>query len=97
MTILVLNPRLVEGPHPHRTQSRAHDVVAAELDDRHRQSLALDETKHGLEARSVRQIALADVAIDDNGAVLADAGQKGLDLQRRGVLRLVEQHEGVLP
>jgi len=47
--------------------------------------------------RAWSRIALADVTVDHHGAVFADAGQERLDLGLRGVLRLVEQHEGVLP
>ena len=46
---------------------------------------------------SLVEVALADVAVDDDRAVFADARQKRLDLGRRRVLRFVEQHEGVLP
>ena len=51
----------------------------------------------GAQTAGLVEVALADVAVDHHGAVFADAGQKGLDLGRRGVLRLVEQHKGVLP
>jgi hypothetical protein len=40
---------------------------------------------------------LADVAVDDHRAILADAGQEHLDLGRGRVLRFVKQHERILP
>jgi hypothetical protein len=34
-----LDPRLLEGAHPHRAQPGTHDVFELELDHRHRQAL----------------------------------------------------------
>src|SRR5579883_3621049 len=50
-----------------------------------------------MQAGGLLEIALADVAVDDYGAILAHAGEEHLDLGRRRVLRFVEQHEGVAP
>ena len=42
-----------------------------------------------------RQVDLGRVAGDDHARALAEAGQEHLHLHRGGVLRLVEQHDGV--
>ena len=49
------------------------------------------------EARDLagRQVDLARIAGDDHAAVLAEPGQEHLHLHRRGVLRLVEDDDGV--
>ncbi len=56
-----------------------------------------DEVERDAQAGGLLEVALADVAVDHHRAILADAGEEHLDLGRRGVLRLVEQDEGVLP
>src|SRR6185437_7916610 len=93
----VLEVRLRESVDPHRAKPRTHDVGAAELDHRHRQALLGDDVDDDAQAAIAVEVALADVAVDDHRAVLADAGEEGLDFGGCGVLRLVEQHEGVLP
>ena len=57
----------------------------------------VNQIDHLAQTGSLLDVALVDVAVDDADAVLADAGQEGLDLGDRGILRLVEQDEGVLP
>jgi hypothetical protein len=44
---------------------------------------------------AARQVDLAAVAGDDHARALAQAGQEHLHLHRRGVLRLVQHHEGI--
>jgi len=56
-----------------------------------------DQVHHHAQAGGLIEIALAHIAVDHDAAVLADAGEEGLDLRRRGVLRLVEQDECLLP
>src|SRR5579872_1360827 len=89
--------RLLERARPHRADAGTYDVVQRELDHGHWQAFFTDEIEHGAQARGFRQIALTDVAVDDDRAVLADARQERLDLGGRGVLRLVEQDESVAP
>src|SRR3569833_3208456 len=94
---VALDVRLREGVDPHRADARADDIATAELDHRHRQGLLRDHVDDDAQAAVAVEVALTDVAVDDRGAILADAREEGLDLDRRGVLRLVEQDESVLP
>src|SRR4030081_878485 len=80
-----LQMRLIERAHPHGTEVRANDILGAELDDGHGQRLRSDQMQDRAEAGSLIEIALAHVAIDDHQAILAHAGEKGLNLRgRRG-------------
>ena len=63
---------LGERMHPHGADTGAHDVLAREFDHRHRERLRPDELQHRAQAARRLEIALADVAIDDHHAVLAD-------------------------
>ena len=58
---------------------------------------AVEDVDRLHEARPLprRQVDLAGIAGDDHARVLAEAGQEHLHLHRGGVLRLVEQHDGV--
>src|SRR5581483_1819369 len=91
-----LEIRLVECPNPHGANARADDVIAAEFDHRDRKHLRLDQMDDRTQAAGPVEIALADVAVDDDSAVLADASEERLDLRERAVLRLVEQDKCIL-
>ena len=59
--------------------------------------MASDQVQSRGQARIFGQIALRDIAVDHHGAVLAYPREEGFDLGRGGVLRLIEQDEGVFP
>ena len=87
--------RLV-GPDDLAHEIVAHDVALREGDA----ADALDavEDAHGLDQagfRARRQVDLAGIAGDDHARALAQAGEEHLHLHGGGVLRLVEEHDGV--
>src|SRR5262245_58827322 len=85
------------GLHDLLHELMAHDVALVEVDER--DALHLADHLHRLdEARRApgRQIDLRDVARDDRLRSEAEARQEHLHLLRRGVLRLVEDDEGVV-
>src|SRR5262249_9986583 len=75
----------------------AHDVLLVEVDERDALDLA-DDLQRLDEARgaSGRQVDLRHVARDDRLGAEAEAREEQLHLLRRGVLRLVEDDEGVV-
>src|SRR5690606_31707676 len=76
-------------------QATAHDVGAFE--GMHVDTGQAAHTGNGvLKAVGPADVALADVAVDDDTRILADAGEEHLHLRGRGVLRLVEDDEGVV-
>src|ERR1700693_6060388 len=67
-----------KGAHPHGAEAGTDDVRNGELDHRDRQLLRLDQAQDRVQAGGFIEIALAHVAIDDHGAVLAHACKKHL-------------------
>src|ERR1700743_1359715 len=73
------------------------DVLAAELDEGDVFDLVEDVADHHQAGALVgRQIDLGDVAGDDHARAEAEPGEEHLHLLGRRVLRLVEDHEGVV-
>ncbi len=75
----------------------ADDVCGREPDDRQRFD-PLELRNRVVQARcgdAAGEVGLVGVAADHHPAVLAEAGEKHLHLHRRGVLRFVEDHEGI--
>ena len=75
----------------------ADDVLAAEADEGDVLHL-VEDVAHDDQAGALvgRQVDLGDVAGDDHPRVEAEPGQEHLHLLGAGVLRLVEDHEGVV-
>ena len=89
-------PRRVIGVDDPADQRMADDVGGGEADlgdagDAAEQADRLDQARR----LAGRQVDLARIAGDDHLRVLAEAGEEHLHLHRRGVLRLVEDDDGV--
>src|SRR3954452_18428310 len=89
--------RLLEGPDPHLANPGPHDVVQSEFYHRDGQQHRFDEMQNRAQTRAFPQVALTDVAVDDDLAVLADPGEEHLHFSRGRILGLVQEDEGVLP
>ena len=74
-----------------------HDLVERELDDRNGEHLRLDQVDDRAQTRCLAQVALAHISVNHHGTILPDAGEEGLHFGRSGILRFVEEDEGVAP
>ena len=74
-----------------RTTSASPKVDAGDALDARQDAHRLDQAR----LLPWRQVDLGRVAVDDHARAFAEARQEHLHLHRGGVLRLVEQHDGV--
>ena len=85
----------VVGRHNFLHQPGANDVLAGEFDVLDARDVA--QTSHGIfQTALALHVLLRHIAIDDNAAVMTDAGQEHLHLRRGRVLTFVQNYKCVL-
>jgi hypothetical protein len=61
---------LLESPDPYLADTRPNNVIHRELDNRHRKQPGLDQVNDRAKARGLLEITLANIPVDDHGAML---------------------------
>src|SRR6266542_2233325 len=86
----------VVGADDARDELMPHDVTLVEVDERDALDVAEDLARHHEPGSRVGEVDLRDISRHDRLRTVAEPGEEHLHLWRRGVLRLVEDDEGLV-